>query len=126
MERNERGKFIPNTDLTSTQIEAIVMNVYEKKTVVEMCKELGVARSTYYSWFKQQVFVEELDNERNRKFKALSGKALNKLEELMDSADSRTALKACEDVLKENNHLREQIDLTKHTRQIVVSLAEDV
>ena len=121
--RGADGKYKPLAGLSDIQTQAIFMLVYENKTNREIYEELGIPKSTWYSFFKQDLFTEELAKVRNAKFKEMSNKALKKLDELLDSQDSRSAIRAVEMVLKENNHLKDNINLnTNATTEIKITL----
>jgi hypothetical protein len=121
--RGADGKYKPLAGLSDIQTQAIFMLVYENKTNREIYEELGIPKSTWYSFFKQDLFTEELAKVRNAKFKEMSNKALKKLDELLESSDARTAVRAVEMVLKENNHLKDNINLnTNATQEIKITL----
>lgn len=124
MRDKETGKFTDNKQCTNKQIEVIYSLVYEDLTVKELLAKHGVAESTYYGWFGQEIFANKLKEERDKKFKELSGKALKKLGRLMDCGDKRTELRAAELVLKENGHLDRDSELTEKTTEIVITLAD--
>ena len=44
---------------------------------------------------------------------------MNKLNKLMESGDSRTSLKAVEDMLKLNSYLNANIDINKNTNETI-------
>ena len=116
--RGADGKYKPITGLSNEQSQAIFMLVYgDYKYNKDIYEELNVPKSTFYHWFTQDLFVEELTKARNAKFKEMSNKALKKLDELLDSQDSRSAIRAVEMVLKENNHLRDKLDVDVNTTQ---------
>ena len=125
--RGADGKYKPITGLSNEQSQAIFMLVYgDYKYNKDIYEELNVPKSTFYHWFTQDLFVEELTKARNAKFKEMSNKALKKLDELLDSQDSRSAIRAVEMVLKENNHLRDKLNLDVNTKQeIRISLVDD-
>lgn len=121
--RGADGKYKPLAGLSDVQTEAIFMLVYSNKTNKEIYEELDIPKSTWYSYFKQDLFTEELAKTRNAKFKEMSNKALKKLDELLDSQDARTAVRAVEMVLKENNHLKDNINLDINaTQEIKITL----
>jgi hypothetical protein len=121
--RGADGKYKPLAGLSDVQTEAIFMLVYSNKTNREIYEELNIPKSTWYNYFKQDLFCEELAKVRNAKFKEMSGKALKKLDELLESSDARTAIRAVEMVLKENNHLKDNINLnTNATTEIKITL----
>jgi len=118
--RGADGKYKPLAGLSDVQAQAIYMLVYgDYKTNKEIYEELNIPKSTWYSYFKQDLFVEELQKERNAKFKEMSNKALKKLDELLESSDARTSIRAVEMVLKENNHLKDNIDINVNTNKTI-------
>lgn len=124
--RGADGKYIPLAGLSDVQTQALFMLVYSNKTNKEIYEELNVPKSTWYSWFKQDLFTDELAKVRNAKFKEMSNKALKKLDELLESNDSRSAIRAVEMVLKENNHLKDNLNLDVNTKQeIRISLVDE-
>ena len=125
--RGADGKYKPLAGLSNEQSQAIFMLVYgDYKYNKDIYEELNVPKSTFYHWFTQDLFVEELTKARNAKFKEMSNKALKKLDELLDSQDARSAIRAVEMVLKENNHLKDKLNLNVDTKQeIRISLVDD-
>lgn len=118
--RGADGKYKPLAGLSDVQAQAIFMLVYgDYKTNKEIYEELNIPKSTWYSYFKQDLFCEELQKARNAKFKEMSNKALKKLDELLDSADARSAIRAVEMVLKENNHLKDNMDVNVNTNKTI-------
>ena len=124
--RGADGKYKPLAGLSDVQTEAIFMLVYSNKTNREIYEELNIPKSTWYNYFKQDLFCEELAKVRNAKFKEMSGKALKKLDELLESNDARSAIRAVEMVLKENNHLKDKLNLDINQKQeIRISLVDE-
>jgi hypothetical protein len=124
--RGADGKYKPLAGLSDIQTQAIFMLVYSNKTNREIYEELNIPKSTWYNYFKQDLFCEELAKVRNAKFKEMSNKALKKLDELLESSDARTAIRAVEMVLKENNHLKDKLNLDVNTKQeIRISLVDE-
>lgn len=120
------GKYKPQAGLSLAQKEAIVMLVHTDKTNKEIYEGLGVPASTFYDWFKQDLFDEEFKREKDKMFKAMSGKALKKLGKLIDGEDNRTALKAVENILKQDGYLTDKLDINQNTTtEIIVSLFND-
>jgi hypothetical protein len=125
--RGKDGKYKPITGLSNVQSKAIYMLVYEDyKYNKDVYEELGVPKSTYYHWFTQDLFTEELKKARDALFKEMSNKALKKLGQTLDSGDARSVLKACEMILKENGHLNDKIDITENTnKSITISIVNE-
>ena len=127
--RNRKGQYAPNPKLSNLQMEAIMKMVwgnYASNNKVR--EELGIPNGTFYGWWDQDIFVEEIDRQREKKFKEMSSKAIRKLDELLNSKDSRTAIQAAKLILKENGHFGERFDITHKTPDsinIVVQNAND-
>ena len=123
--RDELGRF-GMSELSMEQEKAIRYLIYEPKMKKEdLWKQLGVSKSTFYSGVHSDKFLSALKKERDAFFKQLSVKALARMAELIDSPDSRTALKACEDVLRENQHLMPQLEVEQKTTEITVTLLDE-
>lgn len=125
--RGTDGKYKPITGLSNEQSQAIFMIVYgDYKYNKDIYEELDVAKSTYYHWFTQDLFTEELTKARQAKWKAMSGKALKKLDELIDSENSKVSLDACKTVLQQNNDLNDKLDINQNiSEKIVIKLIDD-
>lgn len=118
--RGTDGKYKPQAGLSLEQKEAIIMLVYSDMTNKEIHEKLGIASSTFYDWFKQDIFDEEFKKEKDKMFKALSTKALKKMVKLMDGEDSRTALKCCENILKQDGYLNDKLEINQNTTETFV------
>lgn len=118
------GKFM-KSDLTIPMQEVIYKLVYGNyKTNKEIYEEMNIPESTFYGWFKMEVFAEALEKERNAKFKELSNKAMKRLEDILVHGGNREAIQAIGMVLGENNHLKGKSEVTLNTNEIVVTLAD--
>lgn len=118
------GKYKQRIECTTKQIDVIYSLVYEDITVKELLAKHNVPESTYYNWFGQEIFISRLREERDKKFKELSGKALKKLGKLLDCGDKRTEIRAAEMILKENGHLDRETESAEKTTEIVITLAD--
>lgn len=113
--RGTDGKYKPITGLSNEQSQAIFMIVYgDYKYNKDIYEELNIPKSTYYHWFTQDLFTEELQKARQAKWKAMSGKALKKLDELIDCENSKVSLDACKTVLQQNNDLNDKLDISQN------------
>lgn len=118
------GKFA-KSELTVPMQEVIYKLVYGNyKHNKDIYEEMGIPESTFYGWFKMEVFAEALQKERDAKFKELSNKAMKRLEDILVHGGNREAIQAIGMVLGENNHLKGKSELTLNTTEIVVSLAD--
>lgn len=118
------GKFA-KSELTIPMQDVIYKLVYgNHKTNKEIYEEMGIPESTFYGWFKMEVFAEALEKERSAKFKELSSKAMKRLEDILVTGGNREAIQAIGMVLGENNHLKGKSEVTLNTNEIVVTLAD--
>lgn len=110
------GKFM-KSELTIPMQEVIYKLVYGGyKTNREIYEELNIPESTFYGWFKMDIFTEALQKERDSKFKELSNKALKRLEDILVNGGNREAIQAIGMVLGENNHLKGKQEITLNTQ----------
>ena len=115
---DERGKFRKRTELLPIQYQAIAELVSgTDKTAV--CKKLKISRTALYNWLDNDVFATEYKKACEKLYKMSLGTAMNKLNKLMESGDSRTSLKAVEDMLKLNSYINANIDINKNTNETI-------
>ena len=115
---DERGKFRKRTELLPIQYQAIAELVSgTDKTAV--CKKLKISRTALYHWLDNDVFATEYKKACEKLYKMSLGTAMNKLNKLMETGDSRTSLKAVEDMLKLNSYLNANIDINKNTNETI-------
>jgi len=127
--RDKDGKYIPATGLTKQQTEAIYLIVYDGKKGKEVYDTVGVASSTYYDWYKQDLFKEELEKERLTIRRKLKNKAWKRLEDAIDNASYRDATPYIRMVLedKEDNfYLNNKAERDENTTtNITIKLIDD-
>lgn len=127
--RDENGRYIPNTGLNKQQIEAIMLIVYEGKKGKEVYEAIGVPHTTYYHWYHQDLFKEELEKERKAFRRQLKNKAWKRLEDVIDNASYRDVIPALKLALQdneENYYLSDKLDINSNTKQeIVISILND-
>lgn len=124
-EHDENGKFKKRTELLPIQYEMIAELVggSDKKAA---CEKLGVGRTTLYSWLDNELFMTEYRKSCERLYKMALGKALNKLDKMMDTSDKRTAMKAIENMLKLNSYLSANVNINENTNEtITIRLIDD-
>lgn len=124
--RNKKsGRFMKRTELIPIQYEMIA-ELVAGSTKTAACEKLGVNRTALYHWMDNEIFMEEYRKACERMYKMALGKAMNKLEKMMDSKDSRTALKATENMLKLNSYLSANVNITENTSEtITIRLLDD-
>lgn len=122
----QTGKFM-KSELTIPMQEVIYKLVYGGyKTNREIMEEMGIPESTFYGWFKMDVFADALQKERDSKFKELSNKALKRLEDILVNGGNREAIQAIGMVLGENNHLKGKSEVTLNAQEIIKIKLVDV
>ena len=124
-EFDERGRFKKRTELLPIQHQ-MICELVSGSNKAEACRKLEVSRKTLYNWLDNDLFMDEYRKACERAYKLILGKALNKLDKFMEVDDKRTALKACEDVLKLNNYLGSNINVNENTNEtITIRLIDD-
>ena len=122
---DERGRFKKRTEVLPIQYKMIA-ELVSGTDKTEACRKLEVSRTALYHWFDNPVFVEEYRKACDRVYKMALGKAMNKLNNMMDSSDKRTALKAVEDMLKLNSYLNTNVNVNENTNEtITIRLIDD-
>lgn len=124
-EFDEKGKFKKRTELLPIQ-HRMIAELVSGTNKAEACRKLDVSRKTLYNWIDTELFMDEYRKACERAYKLILGKALNRLDKFMEVDDKRTALKACEDVLKLNNYLGSNINICENTNEtITIRLIDD-
>lgn len=124
-EHDENGKFKKRTELLPIQYQMIaeLVSGTDKKAA---CKKLGVGRTTLYGWLDSEMFMTEYRKSCERLYKMALGKALNKLDKMMDTSDKRTAMKAIENMLKLNSYLSANVNINENANEtITIRLIDD-
>ena len=124
-EFDEKGRFKKRTELLPIQCE-MISELVSGTNKTDACKKLGVSRKTLYNWIDTDLFMDEYRKACERLYKMALGKALNKLDKMMDTNDKRTALKAVENMLKLNNYLGANLNINENTNEtITIRLIDD-
>lgn len=124
-EFDENGRFKKRTELLPIQHQ-MICELVSGSNKKQACEKLGVARKTLYNWIDTDLFMDEYRKACERLYKMALGKALNKLDKMMDTNDKRTALKAVENMLKLNNYLGSNINVNENTNEtITIRLIDD-
>lgn len=121
--RDENGRYIPATGLTRQQIEAIYLIVYEGKQGKGIYETIGVSPSTYYDWYKQDLFTEELEKERKVLRRQFKNKAWKRLGDVLENASHRDVIPAIRMVLEDdekNFYLNDKTETAQNTAQNIV------
>ena len=81
--------------------------MYQGLSNVEVAKAVNVTPSTLSLWINHnELFIKileektaQVERERRRRYKGAAQLAINKLIDLVESSDDKTALAACKDIL---------------------------
>lgn len=79
--------------------KAIDLCLAEKYPTDEQIEELGISRATYFRWKQTPEFQEDCLKLSNQRFYNLTGRAVKKLEGLLESEDERIVIKAAQMIL---------------------------
>ena len=79
--------------------KAIDLCLAEKYPTDEQIEELGISRATYFRWKQTPEFQEDCLKQSNQRFYSLTGRAVKKLEGLLESEDERIVIKAAQMIL---------------------------
>src|SRR5574344_1400248 len=79
--------------------KAIDLCLAEKYPTDEQIEELGISRATYFRWKQTPEFQEDCLKQSNQRFYYLTGRAVKKLEGLLESEDERIVIKAAQMIL---------------------------
>ena len=79
--------------------KAIDLCLAEKYPTDEQIEELGISRATYFRWKQTPEFQEDCLKQSNQRFYTLTGRAVKKLEGLLESEDERIVIKAAQMLL---------------------------
>lgn len=118
--RDENGRYIPTMGLSKQQIEAIHLIVYEGKRGKEVHEAVGTPASTYYDWYKQDLFMEELEKERKVMRRQFKNKAWKRLGDVLENASYRDVMPAIRMVLEDdesNFYLNNKLDINQNTTE---------
>jgi predicted DNA-binding protein (UPF0251 family) len=125
MNRDNKGKFMANEKLTTKQLEAIKIMVYEESNMTKVAERVGIGRATLYTWLNNEEFNKTFQKEKANYIRGLSSKAIANLEKLMQSPDSRTALKANLAILKQTQDFLNEIQISSGDQDITITLMGD-
>ncbi len=92
--------------ITDQQLSAIPV-ILDSSSVNELCKKLGISRTTYYDWLKNEDFKSELKEQRMRvvrealdRLKCAMTKAADELVRLLDSPRDVVRRLACQNIIE--------------------------
>jgi len=110
--------------LHDKHMQCIDLLVWSDKTKTEIAREIGIDRVSIYRWYQDDIFIKELNRQRQKKFAEAGDVAQKELMKLLkDSSDKRTQIQAIKMVLGENGLCNDRIQVdTDTTNNIVVTL----
>lgn len=126
MSRDEKGRFTKQKELSPKQLNAIAELIANGGNKEATCKKLKIAKQTLYDWLDMEIFYTEYKKRCEKVFNASLAKAVRRLDIAIDSNDSRTSMKAIENILKLNGYLSTKVDVTENTTEnITITLLDD-
>ncbi|VGO12179.1 hypothetical protein PDESU_00730 [Pontiella desulfatans] len=112
------------TNLTPRQ-ERLLVELVKTPDIQAAAKAAEVGRTTVYRWLEQPEFAAELDRCRNQamnealcNIKSLSSKAVQVMQELLDSENHSVRRMVCKDVLRHALQLREMEEIEQRLSRI--------
>ena len=90
---------VNNRSTNSKWQKAIDLCLSEKYPTDEQIKSIGISRATYFRWKATPEFQKDCSDMASKQFFNLTGRAVKKLEELLESEDERIVIKAAQMVL---------------------------
>lgn len=123
--RNADGTFAYCEELDQRQKDMIVELLTNGGHKTKACETLGIPRSTLYKWLDDEKFKKAYKTACERLYEEGLSDAIKTTLKLMKSQDSRTALKACENIMKLNGYLDTKVDVTQNPSEIVITLADN-
>lgn len=122
--RNADGTFAYCTELDQRQKDMIVELITNGGHKTKACETLGIPRSTLYKWFDNEKFMAAYKQACERIYQDGLSDALRTMIKLMKSPDSRTALKASEDIMKLNGYLDTKLDVQQNPQEVTITLID--
>ena len=122
--RNADGTFAYCEELEQRQIDMIHELISNGGHKTKACETLGIPRSTLYKWLDNEKFKKAYQTACERLYEEGLSDAIKTTLKLMKCQDSRTALKACENIMKLNGYLDTKVDVTQNPSEIVITLAD--
>lgn len=124
LQNSNEGNLETAAKLTPKQIVAI-SHIISGSNMAEVCKNVNISNSTLYEWMKIPEFKGELDRQRKDlidyslgKLKSTIGKAVDKLEELLESENEYVARGAACDILEYAIRIRELEDVANRLEKV--------
>ena len=117
-------------ELTAKQLEIITEFIKVGK-VEEACKQVGIAKSTYYEWLKMPEFQAELKQQQEQVYentvssmKYLISKAVETQEQLLSSENERVRLRVSSAIINNAVKILELANFNKKLQGIEKHMEE--
>ena len=91
------------TKLTDKQLQCIsllIMKDFTNQNNQQIAEEVGVSPKTIYQWYKEDIFVDELNRQTEAIQRAWLNEAYHQLRKIMVNGTEKNQLKAIEIFLK--------------------------
>ena len=82
-----KGKWYPSKQ--QEELISLMLDTDNHMTIAALCKEVGVSRPTYYTWFEKQEFIDYYNARRNRALIGAASKVDKALLAVASDADPK-------------------------------------
>lgn len=124
LQRDDHGRLMEREDMPIKKEQFINELLVNGGNKTAAAQKIGVSRAVVYKWFDDEEFVDKYKKACEKMYQNGFNTAVRTMLNLMKCKDSRTALKACEDVLKLNGYLDTKVDISQNPSEIVITLAD--
>lgn len=121
--RLEDGTFTFAKELDQRQRDVICELIANGGNKTEACRVLGIPRVSLYRWLDNEIFLNAYHEACKKIYQDGLTEALNTMMNLMKCPDSRTALKAAEDIMKLNGYLDTKCNVSANPEEIIITLS---
>lgn len=90
---------VENRQTNARWQKALDLCLSTKYPTDKQIEEIGLSRATYFRWKKTPEFQQDCAEMANKQFFSLTGRAVKKLEDLLESEDERIVIKAAQMIL---------------------------
>ena len=121
--RAEDGTYTFAKELDQRQRDIICELIANGGNKTKACETLGIPRVTLYRWLDNEIFITAYHEACKMIYRDGLTEALRTMIGLMKCPDSRTALKAAEDIMKLNGYLDAKCNISTNPEEIIITLA---
>lgn len=107
------------TKLTDKQLQCIsllIMKDFTNQNNQQIAEEVGVSPKTIYQWYKEDIFVDELNRQTEAIQRAWLNEAYHQLRKIMVNGTEKNQLKAIEIFLKNQGRLIEKQEVSHEVK----------